>query len=121
MTIELQAAASAPVSSASDQELEFELPTANSPDLNDVHAFEKALFHDPFAENVFSKIESVSGSLSEMKVDFEKSLKKAADSAQPSDILDSMRKLSEYTLQTSMIAKAAGKTSQAVEKLTNLS
>lgn len=101
-------------------DLEYDLQSLDSPDPNDVHAFENALFQDPFADSVFAKIETFSGSLSDMKVDFEKSLKKAADSAEPADILDSMRKLSDYTLQTTMVAKAAGKTSQAIDKLTNL-
>lgn len=100
---------------------EFELPTAGAADTNDVHAFDNALFSDPFAESIMSKIGNVSGELSGLKVDFEVSLKKAAETSSSTDILNSMRLLSEYTLQTSMIAKTAGKTSQAVEKLTSLS
>lgn len=88
--------------------------------MNDVEAFEKALFHDPLSDQIISQVDSISSSLSDKKLEFEKLLKTAADTTKPEDILAATRSLSEYSLHTSMVAKAAGKSSQAIEKLTNL-
>lgn len=107
--------------SGSGSEEAVDMGAAGNADPNDVRAFENALHDDPFADGIMAKVDSVSGSLAETKVEFEKSLKLAAETSDPTHILESMRMLSEYTLQTSMVAKAAGKTSQAVDKLTNLS
>lgn len=96
------------------------LPSTEIPNPDDVAYFESELYSDTFADSIFSKLGSYSDSLSESKKDFEMSLEKAVRTSESSDVIDSMRKLSDYTLQVTMMSKTAGKLSQAVDKLTNL-
>jgi type III secretion system YscI/HrpB-like protein len=86
----------------------------------DVMEFEKALFEDPFADGIISHVDSISSSLADKKLAFEQDLAKASKTAEAKDILEATRSLSEYSLQTSLVAKIASKTSSAIDKLTNL-
>ena len=87
---------------------------------DDISEFEKALFNDPIGDQIIGQVDNLSNSLAEKKLEFEKSLKKAAETAESSDIIEATRNLAEYSLHTTMISKIASKTSQAIEKLTNL-
>lgn len=88
-------------------------------DSNDVHLFENSLYHDPLANKIIGQVDNISNSLAEKKLEFEKLLKKAADSSDAKDILNATRALSEYSLQTTIITKVASKSSQSLQKLTS--
>ncbi len=123
MSMSVKAASVSTVNTKLDidgNESTYYLESHNQLDNGDVHAFENALHSDPLAESVFGKVDHVSNSLAGKKVEFEHALKKAADTSNPADITNSMRIMSEYALQTAMVAKIAGKTSQSIDKLTNL-
>lgn len=88
----------------------------------DVNFFESQMNPklDSMSQSLISGGESLSHSLAQKKHDFEQALKVASESAKASDVLAAARSLSEYSIQTSIVAKAAGKSSQAVDKITNL-
>jgi type III secretion system YscI/HrpB-like protein len=85
----------------------------------DVHTFESALHHDPLANTILGGVDHVSNSIAEKKIAFEKSLLKATESKDPADMVNTARALSEYSLHTAIITKAASKTSQAIQKVTS--
>ena len=87
---------------------------------DDINEFEKYLYFDPIGDQIFGQVDQISNNLAEKKIEFEKSLKKAAETAKSSDIIEATRNLAEYSLHTTMVSKVASKTSQAIEKLTNL-
>ena len=86
---------------------------------DDVHAFEAGLHHDPLANTILGGVDHVSNSIAEKKIDFEKALLKATESKDPADMINTARALSEYSLHTSIVTKAASKTSQAIQKVTS--
>lgn len=86
---------------------------------DDVHAFEKALHHDPLANSIIGKVDSVSNVIAEKKLDFERALLKATKTNDPADMVNTARALSEYSLQTAIVTKAASKASQAIQKITS--
>lgn len=89
---------------------------------SDVNFFESQLQAkpDPLSQDIIQGANSLSNSLAEKKHAFESALAKASGSADPADVLAAARSLSEYSIQTSIVAKAAGKSSQAIDKMTNL-
>lgn len=87
---------------------------------SDMEQFDAFLHSDPQSQSVFKSVDFISNQLSEKKIDFEIQLNKAVKTAEAKDILAATRSLSDYSLHTAMIAKVAGKTSQAIDKLTNL-
>lgn len=91
-------------------------------DHTDVNFFENQLMAkpDPLSQDIVQGANSLTNNLAEKKQAFEDALAKASHSADPSDVLAAARSLSEYSIQTSIVAKAAGKSSQAVDKMTNL-
>ena len=86
---------------------------------DDVHAFESALHHDPLANTILGGVDHVSNSIAEKKIEFEKALLKATESKDPADVINTARALSEYSLHTAIVTKAASKTSQAIQKVTS--
>jgi len=86
---------------------------------DDVHAFEAALHHDPLANTILGSVNHVSNSIAEKKIEFEKALLKATESKDPADVVNTARALSEYSLHTSIVTKAASKSSQAIQKVTS--
>lgn len=110
------------ISNVGDKSSYTEMNPAASLDRSDVHFFESQLNTKPdvMAENITSGADMLSNSLKQKKASFETALKKASESADSADILAAARSLSEYSIQTSIVAKAAGKSSQAVDKVTSL-
>ena len=95
---------------------------AYSASQDDVNFFESQLHAkpDPLSQDIIQGANSLSSNLAEKKHAFESALAKASNSADPTDLLAAARSLSEYSIQTSIVAKAAGKSSQAIDKMTNL-
>lgn len=95
---------------------------AYSANQDDVNFFESQLQAkpDPLSQDIIQGANSLSSNLAEKKHAFESALAKASNSADPTDLLAAARSLSEYSIQTSIVAKAAGKSSQAIDKMTNL-
>ncbi|KZM39127.1 hypothetical protein OA92_21270 [Marinomonas sp. SBI22] len=95
---------------------------AYSANQDDVNFFESQLQTkpDPLSQDIIQGANSLSSNLAEKKHAFESALAKASNSADPTDLLAAARSLSEYSIQTSIVAKAAGKSSQAIDKMTNL-
>lgn len=91
-------------------------------DQSDVAFFESQMNPklDSMSKDIVNGAESLSHSLAQKKHDFEEALKIASESSKASDVLAAARSLSEYSIQTSIVSKAAGKSSQAVDKVTNL-
>ena len=84
---------------------------------DDVHTFQSALYDDPVANKIIGQVDHISNSIAEKKLMFEKSLKKATETHDPADMINTARALSEYSLHTSIVTKAAQKSSQAIQKL----
>jgi len=99
-----------------------EMTEAQHADVADVSFFESQLNTKPDAmsADIVQGANLVSDSLEQKKHEFESALAKASNTANPADVLAAARSLSEYSIQTSIVAKAAGKSSQAIDKITNL-
>lgn len=92
-------------------------------DRGDVNFFEQQMAApptDPLRDDLVSGASGLSNTLKESKAAFESALKKASETGESNDVLAAARSLSEYSIQTSLVAKAAGKSSQAINKLTSL-
>ena len=105
-----------------DETTEVHSTSLGVADSADVAFFESQLAAkpDPLGKDIISSADSLSNSLNDKKMEFESALKRASATADPNDVLAAARSLSEYSIQTSIVAKAAGKSSQAVDKVTNL-
>ncbi len=98
----------------------MDLPSAEqSARSSDIHAFENALHYDPQANQIMGQVDHISNALAEKKVAYEKALKKATETQNPADMIDTARAISEYSLHTAIVTKAASKSSQAIQKLTS--
>ena len=105
-----------------------ELPS-NTPELADIHWFNASLLatvtkatNTEISDKLTSHpLKQRSALLAGLSSTAARALQKASTSTDPLDMLKSTRALSALHLETVLSAKMISKTSQAIEKLTNLS
>lgn len=89
---------------------------ANSPDkITDAHNGGNSM-----ADDVLSKMQSLSTHAAEKGQALEQLINKASHSLNPMDIVKANRMMSEYYLENMMTAKLVGNASKAIERLTSL-
>lgn len=73
-----------------------------------------------FASQIVNNFSNYSEGMAAKKVEFESALTKASETGSPDDVYAATKAMGDYQLQVLLATKVASKSSNAIEKLTNL-
>jgi type III secretion system YscI/HrpB-like protein len=95
-----------------------------SPAKEEIDLFASAMKKDPadmnISEQFLNKVNQLSDDLKAKSDSINKSFKTTKSSDDYTSMIQSLREISDYGFQTAVLTKVVSKTTQAVEKLTNL-